>query len=87
MDWYEISEVNLSKNKNICFAYFEFCVLNFSIKEETTRNIHNQNVVEIADCITVFCTQELGTCLGDTEILVWHLFSLGFLKSSLFHLT
>ena len=37
-------------------------------------NIHNQNVAELVHYIIVFCTQGLGTCFGDTEILVWHLF-------------
>ena len=39
------------------------------------RDIHNQNVAELAHCIIVFYTQELGTCFGDIGILVWHLFS------------
>ena len=30
----------------------------------------NQNVAELAHCIIVFYTQGLGTCFGDTEILV-----------------
>ena len=54
MDWYEISDVNLDKNKYICFELFDGWVLNFSLKEETMRNIHNQNAVELAHCIIVF---------------------------------
>ena len=45
-----------------------------SLKEETMRIIHNQNVAELAHCIIVFYTQELDTCFVDTGILVWHLF-------------
>ena len=48
MDRYEISEVNLGKNGSICFEVFEVWVINFSLKEETMRNIHNQNVAELA---------------------------------------
>ena len=44
--------------------------------------IHNQNVVELAHCIILIYTQELGTCFGDTGILVWQLFSLVLLKSA-----
>ena len=47
MDRYEISEVNLGKNEYICFNFFEVWVLNFSLKEETMKNIHNQNVAEL----------------------------------------
>ena len=54
MDRYEISEVNLGKNEYICFNFFEVWVLNFSLKEETMKNIHNQNVTELAHHITVF---------------------------------
>ena len=50
------------------------------------RNIHNQNATELAHYIMVFYKQELGTCFGDTGILVWHLFSLGLLKPSLLYL-
>ena len=47
------------------------------------RNIHDRNGAELAHCIIVFYTQELGgTCFVDTGILVWHLFSLGLLESS-----
>ena len=70
MDRYEISEVNLGKNKYICFELFEVWVLHFSLKEETMKKIHNQNVAELAHYIIVFYTQGLGTCFGDTEILV-----------------
>ena len=38
------------------------------------KNIHNQNVAELAHYIIVFYTQGLGTCLGRTGILVYHLF-------------
>ena len=34
------------------------------------KNIHNQNVTELACYIIVFYTQVLGTCFGDTGILV-----------------
>ena len=69
MDRYEISELNLGKNEYICFE--------FSLKEEIMRNIHNQNVAELVHYIIAFYTQRLGTCLGNTEILV---------KPSLLHL-
>ena len=35
------------------------------------RNIHNQNLAELAHYIIVFNMQELGRCFGDTEISVW----------------
>ena len=70
MDQYEISKVNLDKRKYICFELFEVWVLNLSLKEETIKNIHNQNVAELVHYIIVFYTQELGTCFGDTRILV-----------------
>ena len=73
MDRYEISEVNLGKSEYTCFELFEVQVLNFYLKEETMKNIHNQNVAEIAHYIIVFYTQGLGTCFGDTGILVKHL--------------
>ena len=34
------------------------------------KNIHNQNVAELVQYIIVFYTQGLGTCFGDTGILV-----------------
>ena len=34
------------------------------------KNIHNQNVAELEHYIIVFFTHELGTCFGDTGILV-----------------
>ena len=49
MDRYEISEVNLGKNEYICFKIFEVWVVKFSLKEKTMKNIHNQNVTELAD--------------------------------------
>ena len=73
MGRFEISEVNLGKKKYICFELFEVWVLNLSLKEETMKNIHNQNVAELAHYIIVFYTQGLGTCFGDTGILVEHL--------------
>ena len=85
MDRYEILQVNLGKNEYICFELFEVWVSNFSLKEETMRNIYNQNVAELEHCIIVFYKQELGTCFGNTGTLVWHLFSLGLLKPSLLH--
>ena len=39
MDEYEISEVNLGRNKYICFELFEVWSLNFSLKEEAMKNI------------------------------------------------
>ena len=44
------------------------------------KKILNRYVGELARCIIVLYTQELGTCFVDTGILAWHLFSLGFLK-------
>ena len=57
MDQYEISEVNLGKNEYICFELFEAWVLNFSLKEETMKTIHNQNVAELVHYIIIFYTQ------------------------------
>ena len=34
------------------------------------KNIHNQNKAELAHYIIVFYTQGLGTCFGNTGILV-----------------
>ena len=34
------------------------------------KNIYNQNVAELAHYIIVFYTQGLGTCFGNTGILV-----------------
>ena len=70
MDWYEISDVNLGKSDYIRFELFEVQVLNFSLKEKTMNNIHNQNVTELAHYIIVFYTQESGTCFSETGILV-----------------
>ena len=70
MDRYKISEVNLGKSEYIYFELFEVSVLNFSLKEEIMKNIHNRNVAELAHYIIVFYTQESGTCFGDTGILV-----------------
>ena len=70
MDQYEILEVNLSKNEYICFELFEVWALNLSLKEETMKNIHNENVAELAHYMIVFYTQGLGTCFGDTGVLV-----------------
>ena len=33
------------------------------------RNIHNQNVAELAHCIIVFYKQDLDTCFGDKGTL------------------
>ena len=59
MDQYEISKVNLGKNKYICFGLFATWILTFFFKkkEETMRNIHNQDVAELAHYIVVFYTQ------------------------------
>ena len=70
MDQYEISKVNLDKRKYICFELFEVWVLNLSLKEETIKNIHNQNVAELVHYIIVFYTQESSTWFDNTEILV-----------------
>ena len=86
MDWYEISEVNLGKNKYVCFELFEVWVLDFSLKVKTTRKIYNRNEAELAHCTIVFYIQKLGTNFFDTGILVWHLFSLGLLKLLLLYL-
>ena len=48
MDRYEISEANLEKNEYICFELFKIWVLNFSLEKETMRNVHNQNMAELA---------------------------------------
>ena len=69
MDWYEILEVNLSKNEYICFELFEVWFLNFPLKEETMKNILNRNVAELAHWIIVFSTQKLGICFFDKEVL------------------
>ena len=37
------------------------------------RNMHDQNVAELVHYIILFYTQGLGTCFGDTGILVKHL--------------
>ena len=34
------------------------------------KNIHNQNVAELAHYIIAFYTHELANCFGDTGILV-----------------
>ena len=86
MDRYEILEVNLSKSEYICFELFEVLALNLPLKEENMKNIHNQNVTELAHYVIVLYTQGLGTCFGDTGILVYHLFFLGLLMPSLLHL-
>ena len=44
MDQYEVSVVNLGKSECICFELFEIWVLNFSLKEENMKNIHNEIV-------------------------------------------
>ena len=54
MDWHEIWEVNLGKNKYICFKLFEVWFLNFALKEETMKNIFNRNMAELAGWIIVF---------------------------------
>ena len=49
-------------------------------------NIHNRIVTELALCIIVSYTQELGTCFIDTGILAWRLFSLKLLEPLFLHL-
>ena len=80
MDRYEILEVNLGINEYICFEHFEVWILNFSLKQETMKNIYNKNVTKLAHYIIVFYSQGLGTCFGDTGILVEHLFFQEFLS-------
>ena len=70
MDRYEKSEVNVSKSEYIFFELFEVWALNLFLKEETVKNIHNQNVTELAYYIIAFYTRGLGTCLGNPGILV-----------------
>ena len=53
MDRYKISEVNLGKIEYVCFELFEVWFLNFSLKEETMKNILNQNVDKLARWIIV----------------------------------
>ena len=48
MDRYEIFKLNLSKSEYNCFEIFEAEVLNFSLKEEIMKDIHDQNVAELA---------------------------------------
>ena len=57
MDPSEISKANLGKSEYIYFELFEIWVSNFSLKEKTMRNIHNQNMAELAQYIIVFYTQ------------------------------
>ena len=54
MDLYEISKVNLGKEKYICFELFEVWALNFSLKEETMRNM----TVKMC-CYSAFCNSLL----------------------------
>ena len=56
MDRYEISEVNLDKSEYIYFKLFKVWVLNFSLKEETVKDIHNQNFAELVHYIIVIYT-------------------------------
>ena len=74
MDRYEISKVNLGKSlkslKIYLFWAFWSLSLKFFLKEEMMKNINNQNLAELVHYIIIFYTQELGTCLGDTGILV-----------------
>ena len=53
---YEISEVNLDKSEYIYFKLFKVSVFNFSLKDETMKDIHNQNVAELVHYIIVFYT-------------------------------
>ena len=70
MDRYEFSDVSLGRSEYICFKLFEVRILNFFNKEEAMKNIHNQNVAELAHYIMVFYTHESGTCFDDTGNLV-----------------
>ena len=45
------------------------------------KNIHIQNVTALVQYIIVFYMQELGTCFGDTGILVQHLLILGIFEA------
>ena len=66
MDQYEIMEVNLGKSEYIFFSFLKFKFYIFFKK----RKIHNQSMSELAHYIIIFYTQGLGTCFGDTGILV-----------------
>ena len=70
MNRYEIWEVSWGNNECIPLGLFEIWVLNLSLKEETMKNIYNQNEAGVAHYIIVFYTQELGTCFDDSGILV-----------------
>ena len=49
----------------MCFELFEVWISDFSLKEETMRNIHNQNVAELAHWIIIFYMQDLGAFTTD----------------------
>ena len=70
MDGYEIYLRGKFKQKPT-HLFWAFWSLRFKLplKEETMKNIHNQNVAELAHYIIVFYTQGVGTCFGDTWIL------------------
>ena len=48
----------------------QYEISEINLKEDTMKNIHNQNVAELSHYIIVFYTQRLSTCFADTEILV-----------------
>ena len=52
--------------------FWAFWSLSFklSLKEKTMKNVHNQNVAELAHDIIAFYTHGLGTCFGHTGIWV-----------------
>ena len=86
MDRYEMSKANLCKKGYIFLGVFEVLLLNFSLTEETMRNIHNINVTNLAHCKSLLHAG-VTQLFCPTGILVWHLFSLGILKPSPFHLS
>ena len=59
----------ISKQKWI-HLFWAFWSFKLSLKEETMKNIFNQNVAELAHYIIGFYKQGLGTCFGVTGILV-----------------
>ena len=56
------------------FWVFWHLIFKFFSKRGSHEKHHNPNVAELAHCIIGFQMQELGVCLSDKGILVWHLF-------------
>ena len=59
MDRYQISEVNLSKSKYICFELFKVLSFKFFFKRGNQEEHPYQNVTELVHYIIIFYTQEL----------------------------